>query len=232
MITIIHGDDIAASRIYFLDKKKDRDIQILDGEKITLSDLVESIEGSELFFLKDKALFIEDFVSKRKPSKEVEEIIVYLKKSSSKIDAYLWEGKELSKKQISQFGTAITIKTFKIPQTTFVFLDSIRPGNGKKLVQLFHQTLQTSDEEFIFYMFVRQFRLLLALSDQNSADEIDEVKRLAPWQESKLSSQAKNFSKEKLVEIYQKIYKIDLAQKTGALSMPLSPTIDFLLLDI
>lgn len=234
MITVIHGDDSAASRKYFLEKK-DKDTHIFDGEKLSFLELVELTQGSELFS-KTQAIFIEDFVSKRKPSKEFDQILDYIKKNSSKMDVNFWEGKELTKKQLSYFGNQATIKAFKIPQTTFAFLDSIKPKNTGRLINLFHQTLQNQDEDFIFYMMVRQFRLLLAFSERHpersEGSEIDEVKRLAPWQKSKLKTQAKLFSGDALKNIYQRLYEIDLAYKTGRLSVPLQTAIDFLLMDI
>ena len=81
-------------------------------------------------------------------------------------------------------------------------------------------------------MLQRQFRLLLAVSEENSKDSIDEITRLAPWQKSKLEKQARLFQVDKLLSIYKKLYQIDLAQKTGNLPFSLTASIDFLLADL
>lgn len=227
MITIIHGDDTSASRKFFMDKKGKFAAPII-GEKLTILDIKQQGASGGLFE-KPEALFVEGFITNSKPGKNLDEIASYLKKNSKEIDIYFWERKELTKKQISQFGTAIIIETFKIPQRTFGFLDSLRQGNGKRNVELFHDALAGSSEELLFFMLIRQFRLLLAVSSQSN---IDEAKRLAPWQKSKLASQAKSFSAEQLKKVYKNLNDIDLAQKTGGLTMPLRQTIDIFLLDI
>ena len=87
------------------------------------------------------------------------------------------------------------------------------------------------ETELIFYMIVRQFRLLLSLTSEGSKN-IDEAKRLAPWQSSKLKSQSKLFGKDRLIEIYKKLYKIDYETKFGLTSLPLNSTIDIFLIDL
>ncbi len=228
MIYIIHGDDISASRKFFIDKKKSLTLPVMDGEKLTLLDIKQQGATGGLFE-KAEPLFVEGFLTNAKPGKNLDEISKYLKANSKTVDVYFWERKELTKKQCSILGAGVVIETFKIPKNTFGFLDSIAPGNGKRNVELFHSAIAGSSDELLFFMLIRQFRLLLAVS---TGSTIDETKRLAPWQKSKLLSQAKNFSKEKLVEIYKKLCKIDLAQKTGGLTMPLRQTVDFFLLEL
>ncbi len=227
MITIIHGDDTSASRNFFIDKKDKSSAPVID-EKLTLLDIKQQGSSGGLFE-KPEALFVEGFITNSKPGKNLDEIAFYLKKNSKEIDIYFWERKELTKKQLSQFGPAVTVETFKIPKNTFGFLDGLRPESGKRNIEFFHDALSGSSEELLFFMLIRQFRLLLAVSSDSS---IDEVKRLAPWQKSKLASQAKSFSGEQLIKIYKKLNDIDLAQKTGGLTMPLRETIDIFLLDI
>jgi hypothetical protein len=99
------------------------------------------------------------------------------------------------------------------------------------MINLFHNALKNTLEELIFFMLQRQFRLLLAVC-QNENTSIDEVTRLAPWQKSKLERQAKFFQSDKLLTTYKKIYQIEMAQKTGNLPYSLICAIDFLLLDL
>ncbi|MEX2007853.1 MAG: hypothetical protein WD992_03710 [Candidatus Levyibacteriota bacterium] len=227
MITIIHGDDTGSSRKFFMDKKGKSALPVIKGEDLALLDIKQKI-GAGLFE-KPEAIFVEGFIVNSKPGKRLDEVSEYLKKHSKDIDIYFWERKELSKKQLSQFGTAVTVETFKIPKNTFGFLDGLRPGNGRRNVELFHSALAGSSDELLFFMLVRQFRLLLAVS---SNSPIGEVKRLAPWQKSKLLSQVRLFTPEQLRKIYKNLYEIDLGQKTGSLTMPLTQTIDFFLLDL
>lgn len=227
MITIVHGDDTAGSRKFFMDKRGKSDLPVFDGEKLTLIDIKQNV-GAGLFE-KPEAIFVEGFISNSKPGKNLDEISKYLKENSKNIEIYFWEKKELTKRQLAQFGSNVAIETFKIPKNTFAFLDGLKPGNGKRNVELFQSALNGSSEELLFFMLIRQFRLLLAVS---SGAPIDEAKRLAPWQKSKLLSQARQFTPDQLKKIYKKLYEIDLAQKTGGLTMPLRQTVDFFLLDI
>lgn len=229
MITIIHGSDIVSSRKYFLEEKeKHQDAQAFDGEKITATDLAQIFEGGGLFE-ETKTIFIENFFSRKKRKDEFSLLSDYLQKQSSHT-IYLWEGKELEKSSLNSFKTA-TPRVFKLPQTLFLFLDNLRPGNGKELIKLFHQTLETTDAEMIFFMLVRQFRLLLAVSEP-SETPIDELKRLAPWQMTKLQQQAKLFGTEKLKTIYHQLFLLENGQKTGTLSNSILTNIDFLLVEI
>lgn len=217
MITLIHGDDIVASRNYFLlEKKKYPNSSIYNGKDLGYIELIELLQPRNLFFEKE-AVFIENLFSKKE---------LFSKLADSKLDIFLWEGKEISSVELTKLKAVN--KLFKLPQSFFSFLDSVRPNSSQNVV-LFRHALKNTSEEMIFYMLIRQFRLLLAVSD--GKDGIDEAKRLAPWQRTKLTKQAAYFGKENLKKIYNKLYKIDLGIKTGE-TETLAPSIDFLLLDI
>lgn len=229
MITIIHGDDTASSRKYYIDQKT-KDAFSFDGEKVSLTDLIQILEGGGLFS-DSKKIFIDEFLSKRKQGKETEDIILHLNKYCKTNDIFLWEGKEISKKNISLFSSP-NVKTFKFPLFLFTFLDGIKHKSSNNLV-LFHKALKKSEAELVFFMLIRQFRLLLVVSDESSTDaNIDEIKRLAPWQKSKFKKQSGLFSLDELKRAYKKLFEIDLGQKTGTLNMSLEQAIDIFLLDI
>lgn len=230
MITIIHGDDMATSRKYLQEQKENiNEFVVLEAEA-ALSDFAQNIEGSA-FFNNTKTIFIEDFLSKGgKIDITVKEIIEFVNKHEKDVKLFFWERKEISKKTLSLFKNAV-VKTFKIPKHIFLFLDSLKPNIGARAVDLFHQALQASEPEILLFMLVRQFRLLIAISNK-SRTPIEELSRLAPWQESKFKRQASYFSKEQLKTVYKKLYEIDVAQKTGNSPLSLIQSIDFYLLEI
>lgn len=235
MITIIHGSDTALSRKYFLEEKqKTKDAVLLEADKINLTDLTQLFEGGGLFG-ETKYIFIEQLLTKRKKSAELTEILKYLEKHAGEHTIIIWEGKELERSSLSLLKTA-NVKIFKLPQTLFQLLDTLTPGNGQTLIKLFHQTIQTSETEMVFFMLVRQIRILLALSDKNAKARdtlfIDELKRLAPWQKSKLERQANQFKPEELLYLYDKLFQLEVGQKTGTLTMSLDSAIDFLLIEV
>jgi DNA polymerase III delta subunit, C-terminal domain len=251
MITIIHGNDTTQSRKYFLgEKQKSHDAVLLDADQVNLTDLAQILEGGGLFS-ETKYIFIEQLLTKRKKSAELKDILIYLEKHASEHTIILWEGKELEKSTLNTIKKA-AIRDFKLPQTLFQFLDAIKPHNNNMLIKLFHQTITTTEPEMVFFMLVRQFRILLALAEQTNprhsgehkrlqnpdsgqariTEQIDELKRMAPWQKSKLESQAKSFEITHLLDLYEKLFTIEVGQKTGTLTLSLISAIDFFLLEV
>lgn len=227
MVTIIHGDDVAASREYFFGElKNDSSSKLFNGETLELTQLVQLVDGGNLFE-ESKKIYIENLFSKKGVT--LDEIVLYLNKNEKKSEVMLWEGKELSKKNLSLFKNS-TVKTYKLSQTLFSFLDSIKPHN-QSLISLFHTTLKTTQPELIFFMMLRQIRLLLAIHDENF-EQIDEVKRLTPWQKNKLKKQSSYFSVLQLKHFYELLFKIDVDAKTGQNNLSLIQSIDILLLEL
>lgn len=230
MLTIIHGSNISASRKFFIDEKtRFSNAILLREDEVNLSRLTQLLEAKGLFE-DSKSLFIENFLTQRKKSSEKTAIISYLSQLSKTSTIFLWESKELTSPAISPFKGA-AIKAFKLPTSLFAFLDAVKPGNGTASVQLFHKSIETTEPEMVFFMLVRLFRILLALSG-SQGETISEVARLAPWQKPKSEKQAQLFGAEKLKKIYSKLFQIELAQKTGTLSTSLITSIDLLLTEI
>lgn len=236
MLIIIHGDDTTKSRNYFIELKlKYPDAQSLEGSDINLTSLTQILEGGS-FFSEEKNIFIENFFTKKKTSSDYKLIIEYLKSAPDFAKIVLWEGKELEKSILTSFKDT-NIKVFKHPTVLFAFLDSIKPNNEKRLLQLFNDALKTMDEEAVFYMLVRHFRMLLALSSKEQVNTgtqyvISELKRLSPWQKTKLERQSSLFSIQQLTIFYRKLFEIESALKTGNLTSSLRTSIDIFLMGL
>jgi len=238
MITIIHGNDIVSSRKFYIDERKRSPHAItFSGDNLNLTDLAQALEGDSLFYIANKEIFIEDFFSK-KPSQEFDSIVSYLQKHGKNVNIKIWEAKEVSKKQLNNLKNT-TIKLFSLPKPLFLFLNELVPQNkaklgqnNKKLVYLFHKTLESIEAELVFYMMIRQFRLLLAIFRESQNNQIDEIKNIQPWQKARLKKQVSFFSETHLKNIYNKICTIEISQKTGSSILSLPQAIDFLLLSI
>ena len=229
MIQIIHGDDILSSRKFFLDKRQQAtNVHTLDGVTVTLTDLMQAFSGSSLFGSNEN-FFIEDLLSKRKSSKEVDELIDFLQTQQDTF-IVLWESKLISPKQLKTLEKA-SVQEFKIPVVVFSFLDNLRPNNTTQLIRLYHEILIHQDAQYVLTMLLRQVRILLALSDP-SEQTISEVAKLAPWQKGKLHKQAQLFSLKHLRTLHEKLFALEYGQKTGTLSLPVSEAIDFFLTSI
>lgn len=225
MITLIHGNDTLSSRKFYLDHK-DQESLTFDAESINLVELEQSLAGSGLFG-STKKIFIENLFS-RKSAKNLDWIGKLLS-SYKDCEVFFWADKEVGVKVLTAFPK-VEKKEFKIPQNIWNFLDNIRPSNSSNVTS-FHRTLNETESEIIFAMILRQFRLMLGLIS-DSTENIDEVKRIAPWQKTKLIRQASLFGEEKLKNIYKKLYKIDKTTKTGKTNLSLTQNIDILLLEI
>ena len=229
MITIVHGNDTVASRNFYIEnRQKIINPEIFEGEKLNFDLLFQAFDGNSLFET-DKNIFIVNFFAFLKSnSTEFKKIVDYLN-SKKDINLFFWEGKELTKTQSLAFKNS-TVRVFNYPQLLFTFLDQLKPNNPK-LVSLFNKLQETMEVELIFYMMVRQFRLMLSLIEL-SDEKIDEARRIATWQASKLKAQAKYFDKQRLKDIYKKLYTIDYQTKFGLNSLNLTKTIDIFLLDL
>ena len=101
----------------------------------------------------------------------------------------------------------------------FAMVDALGNRNGKQASKLLHQLLDRFEPEYIFYMVVRQFRLLLQTKDiiesGGDSDEIAKKMRLHPFVARKLVNQARGFTLEGLEDIYHKLLEIDEAIKTS-----------------
>lgn len=227
MLTIIHGDDIVQSRKYFLEIKNSKNDSVSFSSDVTLTDLVQSLEGGGLFS-DEKNVFIENVFSKRKQSKELQEILDFIQQKKDEGNIYLWEEREIQKGKLSKFQNAI-IKHFSIPQTIFQFLDSIVPDN-KKSILYFHQVLETVEVDIILFMMIRLVRTLLNMDE--FSEEIDEVKRMSPWQRQKLQKQQRFFTQKQLIKLHNDLFEVDFKNKTGTLSGDLPIAIDLILINL
>lgn len=247
MFTILHGDNIVASRNVLQMAKKmarEKEVLVFDGKKVNLTDLKQALEARSLFG-QEKLVVIENLISKNKehrpkastigrsasgrdrPLDEKNRILNYLKALPADTDLILWEGKKIDGRVFSPFKNA-KVQLFKTPAIIFKFLESIRPGNQKMMLSLLENCAKTEPIELIFYMIVRQFRQLLLVKDLGKKG----VTRLASWQYSRLTNQADCFTLDKLLKIYKKLLEIDWQQKTGQTAFDLKRAIELLLINL
>lgn len=210
MITLLHGENTAASRNRFqqLQDEAIGTVISLDLSSQMGSDPLAALQATGLFSETQFAA-IENAIS----TKSLEKLIPY-----GLSDAVFWEGKKLTPTQITSFSKIFpkgTVLEFKVDQVVFKFVESIRPGNTREMVTLFHQYLKTDVPEIIFTMIVRQFRFLILASTNEKNGPEEWLK--ASWQKAKLAAQAKAFSPTVLREKYQQLNDIDFRNKTGQL---------------
>jgi len=108
----------------------------------------------------------------------------------------------------------------KIEPEIFKTIDAIASKNKKQALELIHKHLEKGDNPlYLLSMINFQFRNLLTIRDliekNKSPYTLLKEAKLHPFVIKKSYSQAQKFKIEELKKIYQKIFQVDLAIKTG-----------------
>lgn len=219
---IIHGDNQVESRRFLTEqinqaRTKDREIIRFDDSKIDFEKLQQALETQSLLG-KEKLVVVENLLSKS-PSKPV---IDYLIKSQPE-NLIIWESKEITPSKLKQFKA--TVKLFKLPPIIFKFLDAFLPGNNRQALKLLKETINQSSAENVFYMLARQVRFLIVAHQLGKQG----LTGLHPFQQQKISLQAKKFKLSQLLTLHRKLLYIDWQQKTGQAPMDLTGQLDLLI---
>jgi len=220
---ILHGENTVLSRqkLTNLSQHFQGEVLRLEGEKINLTDLKQAIESNTLFG-QARLLIIENLFVRR-PSKEKEELLKYLKEEKPK-NLIIWERRTIDGRSLISFKFA-QIERFAIPAIIFKFLDSLSPQNKSQSLYFLHQCLYQEPPEVIFYMLSRRVGDLILAADLGEKG----LEKMASWQKNKLIHQAKQFNLKKLIFLYRQLLKIDWHQKTGQTIMPLTSQLDLLI---
>lgn len=199
MITILHGDNIEASRAEFMKIQqagKGAQIRWLDTKSIDPTALYTALttpamEGEKVLVI------VENFFSGRKKKPDT------LFDIQTDAHVIIWEGRELEKALLSKLAPSVSVKLFRTPPAIFEFLD-------KLTLESFQKAVGQEPPELIFTLLVRRVRQLLMLSGGTR------IGALAPWQEARLTRQGRSFTMEKLYTMHNGLLDLEYALKTGA----------------
>lgn len=227
MVTILHGENIVASReklVQLLSKAKENQLNIdrLDAKNLNRAELETRLVKQDLFGSK-RLIVIEGLHSLPK-SKQKTQLINLIKEAE--IEVILWEKRNLTKTMLKQFPQAKE-NHFKLSNALFNWLDTVR-GDGKNLatqLKKLHQALTKEDAYLCFVMLTRQIRLLIQVKEGNRPPG-------APWMIKKLEKQADTFSLKQLLKIHHQLIEIDYAHKTSTHSLDLAQELDLLLINL
>lgn len=227
MITIIHGDNLIASKDHLLQKINQAKasgivINRIEASQLTRADLETKLIKKDLFGT-EHLLVIEDLHS-LPPSAEKKELISLV--SQAQLDLILWEKKILTKSQLAKFPHSQNLMS-KVSNNLFIWLEKINGSNKnlKEQISLFHKALLTEDVYLCFIMLIRQIRQLIIIKEGNKPTT-------SPWIINKLTAQARTFELDQLLKTYQKLLAIDFAQKTSTNSLELHQELDLILVNL
>lgn len=219
---LLHGDDTASSRKFYLSLTESYQVTSLEGKNLLVKDLEEKLVSTSLFD-ENKAVVIENLLSKNVKKKD---FVNFLNDEKSQTLTILWEDKRLPKTSYRSLKD-VSVRDFLLPQNYFQFLDSFAPKNGNKLFKMYHELLLTMSAELVFYSLIKRVRLLVVLANGST---ISELSKMAPWQVGKLKSQLRLWKKDELLSFFKNLADTEIEMKTGKLPLGLSKHLDILIL--
>lgn len=226
MITLLHGDDIGSSRNELNRLRtgaKNKDVRSLDGRGLTDTALAQALESGSMFGGETLVIIENLFGKLGKKQKLIARLAEIIKKSPA--DVIVWEDKEVGVTVTKSLGNA-KIQLFKTPIALFQFLDGVKPGNTKSVLTLFQKTLDTHAPELIYTMVVRRIRQLIQVADGMTPEG------LASWQVSRLTSQARSFTMNRLIDRYRRLLDMEYSIKSGVSPFSLTQLLEQYLIDI
>lgn len=207
MIVLIHGDDIAQSRLKLVQhleeaKRRGAIVKSLAGQKLTPAELEVAL-GSDSLFGQEIVLSIEQLLAGVR-SKQKTACIDLISQTTNTV--ILWENKTLTTSAVKQLPAA-KVESFAIADTLFRWLDELSSQQTpQQRLQSLHRALKNSEAELCFAMLARQIRLLIQVTTNQPIAG-------APFMIAKLRKQAKNFLLPQLLDWHQKLTLIDRRQK-------------------
>jgi hypothetical protein len=93
----------------------------------------------------------------------------------------------------------------------FRFLDAVYPSNKQQALLLFHQCLEHSTADSVFYLLARQIRYLIVSKSLGKRGLIG----LHPFQQQKIFSLSQKYSLNQLIKFHSQLLLADWRQKTS-----------------
>lgn len=229
MITILHGDDSAKSREELNSLRtaaKGKEIRQLEGKTMSDADLIQALSSTSLFG-GDTVVIIENlFSGLGKKLKRITELATIIQTQSQECDVILWEHKEIGKTALTGLGKSTVVRIFKLPTIIFQFLDSVKPHAARTLIPLYSELLKYEPAELVHAMLLKRIFQLLAIQSGITPTGT------APWQASRLTNQAREFTLERLTLLYQNLREIEQKRNAGLAIFDLKESTELLLIQL
>jgi DNA polymerase III delta subunit len=228
---ILHGEHLTQSRAHLgtlIDTARAKNTEVIRivAKKTSVAELEEALVSTSLFGT-EKIIIIEELHSLPKSKRKDELISLVAQKSTASElgeEIILWESRQLTATMLKKFSGA-TVREFKLSKKLFSWLDSLGGTNAVQKLTLLHGAVSSESEHFCFIMLMRQVRLLIQAKDGGTI-------KGAPFMVSKLRSQAKKFSLEKLLQTHGKLLEVDRQLKSSGSALTLAQQLDLLTLSL
>jgi len=220
---LLHGDNQIKSR-EALQVRRERakgegkQIVVLDGKRVELAEIMQALESMGLFG--DERLIILENIFSAKRGRRQEQIVEYLKGEGGEI--VLWESKKVDGRRLK--GMEIKNEEYKLSSEIFKLMEALLPDNQKQLIYWWEKAKQTDAPELIFFMILRQVRMMLESLGGKMSGPV--------WLTNKIQNQAKKVGVARLVLWHTKLYEIESGVKTGRSDLPLLDQMEMFLLSL
>jgi len=227
-IIILHGNDIVSSRRKIDSFKTEKRVYLnIDLAKENPSNLSSTLNSTDLFASTSGRLILLENFTKLKQSDQDNIVAILNKIKKSRDIIVIWENEKL-KPDIIKKISAEKIFLFELPKIFYVFLDSLKPRNGRYLKSLFDKLKHSTTPEQLFYSITKRVRTILMIKTRDYS-RFDEVKGVQKWQLAKLQQQAKFWKENELISFYNKLFQIETRLKSNSLLLPLQDSLDILI---
>lgn len=226
MLTIICGEDTAASREQLRTLKQNYKKKGFLVQYVTPKDLPEILKSNDGvidLFGQESVYTVENISSvyKGRGKSEFKTAIDELSRHE-KLHVIDWENGKSAYELTTLKKLTNSFYESKPQRSIFQLLDMTTPGNIQGFISTLRSVQETQDNMFIYTLLWRHVRKLLL-----AADGIFD-KKTAPWQKGKLQTQARSWPKEKLVSFYEGLVKIDFGMKTSSSTFDIRESIEIL----
>lgn len=221
MIYIFLGDDVSASRHEFIQFKQSL---ISDGYstiEITESNLDELSMGlyqANTLFENKNVFICENLFAKVATRKK------FLSFDNSDKNTIIldWE-EDCDEKAIKFAFKNVVMKQSKLSENIFKLLDSIFPRNLKVFISYLNNVSDSVNENIVLFMIQKRIKELIFVKN-----DIESVKKMQSWQVARLKGQASTWEADKLLSLYEALYRIEVNLKISRSPLGLKKALDML----
>ena len=221
MIYIFLGDDAAASRQEFIQFKQSlvsNDYSIIEINESNLDELNKGLYQSNTLFEKKTAFISENLFAKVATRKK------FLPFDNNDKNTIILDWEEDCDDKAIKFSFKNTVvKQSKLSENIFKLMDSITPGNLPQFIEYLHKLSDNTNENILLFMINKRIKELIFLKNN-----LDSIKKLQSWQIARLKNQASVWDNDKLLSLYEALYRLEVNTKTSRSVLPIKKALDML----
>ena len=209
MITIICGEDISSSRLFFAGeianfKSKGFEVKSITSEELKYLEsgyAYKTLFGSTTIYISENT-----HKSYARNKKALNTLLNTLSKNKDLV-ILIWED-SISKRDLG-ITADVRFKEFRPDKNIFKLIESCYPTNLKSFIYTLNEIRTKTNDFFVFIMLSRHIKKLILYQHGIMPPN------LQTWQKIKLEYQQKYWKQELILDFYDKLITLDSLIKTG-----------------